>query len=61
MNRFWKGYIISSIIVFFGAFFLYAKENNPFTFNVGEFLMWIPFYLLVMLLISGGFVLLLKK
>ena len=45
-----KGYWVSSIIVCIGAFFIYARFHNKFTFKFIEYLYTLPFALVSLLL-----------
>jgi len=52
-NRYdWKGYLISCIIVSFGAFFIYALQSKKF--SLSEFIIWLPISWIIVLILMIG-------
>jgi len=61
ITEIWKvnkgGYFISSIILSLGSLLIYAKQHNGLTFDIGEYFMYLPFVLLLLLIFMFGFAL----
>lgn len=41
--KYWKQLIISCSVVSLGTFFVYAKQHDRYSFDLAEFIMWLPF------------------
>jgi len=56
-----RDYLISVIIVSLGSFLIYARQHNQFTFNIIEFLVWLPFTWMLLFTMAISMVLFLNK
>jgi len=60
MKWFYK-YLISCVITSIGALIIYAKQHDRFSFDFGEFLLWLPLTWVMVLILAFLFQLLLRK
>jgi hypothetical protein len=59
-RTFFKQYILACIATSFGAFFIYSKQHTKATFNMNEFILFLPFVWLLVLILALGIILFLS-
>ena len=54
-RTFWIEYSIAGVISSFLAFIVYAKEHTKYTFDLFQFITWLPVVWILLLIIALGF------